>query len=243
MVEPATITDDTDEAGHRQTSLAPQLPAVLREKQRRRITASEKWYSGAKEDRDSARKQRLLLAFAEVGIVATACRFADVHPSMHYKWLQVDPVYAEAFRCAQKSAVGALEQAAWTRAVEGQERVDKDGNVYRQYSDLLLMFLIKQRDNSYRDNVRQDVNVNVSGHIEHTHTPRLERLSAQQWLGLAAAPGMVSGQLPAPDAASIPDTIDVTSDAVEMTDKSTYRSISGAQACFTGSNDQARDEE
>jgi hypothetical protein len=80
-----------------------------------------------------------------------------------YRMRDTDREFATAWADAWNEGTDALVHEARRRAVEGVPRrsYDKDGNLIRDeivYSDALLMFQIKQRDPSYRDNVK----------IEHT---------------------------------------------------------------------------
>jgi len=79
---------------------------------------------------------------------------------LHYRWLLEDPEYVTQFMVAKERGADALEDEAIRRAHEGMEtdktRPGPNGEpvVIRQYSDLLMIFLLKgMRPQKYRDNV------------------------------------------------------------------------------------------
>ena len=76
------------------------------------------------------------------------CEVANVGRSTHYRWLQQDPEYRKAVDIAKEEAADNLEAEAYRRAVEGVEKPvgwykGKPGGYAREYSDVLLMFLLK----------------------------------------------------------------------------------------------------
>ncbi len=100
-----------------------------------------------------------LAAFRETGNVRLACKAAGVGRSSHYRWLEKDPAYREAFDQAKEDATDVLEAEAHRRAVEGvEEQVGwyrgVAGGTVRRYSDVLLIFLLKSlRPERYRERV------------------------------------------------------------------------------------------
>ena len=85
---------------------------------------------------------------------------AGIDRGTHYDWLQKDPEYRAQFERAQEVAIQALEDEAVRRAYEGVERPVYQGGekvgVIREYSDTLLIFLLKgARPQKYRE--RYDV--------------------------------------------------------------------------------------
>jgi hypothetical protein len=84
---------------------------------------------------------------------------AKVGRSSHYRWMEESPSYREAFEVARDDAADLLEAEARRRAVEGVEKPTgwhqgKPGGYVREYSDLLLIFLLKGvRPEKYRDRV------------------------------------------------------------------------------------------
>ena len=81
-----------------------------------------------------------------------AAQAAGVHRSRHYDWLKKDPAYVSAFVAAQDEAVQALEDEAVRRAYEGVEKpvtVAGQREFVREYSDTLLIFLLRGRLKRY----------------------------------------------------------------------------------------------
>lgn len=93
------------------------------------------------------KKRAFLAAYAECGNVTQAAEIAGIERSRHYQWKCEDPDYAEAFAAAEEQAADRLEQEARRRAVEGVEKPvfqgGKQVGVVREYSDTLLIFLLK----------------------------------------------------------------------------------------------------
>ena len=99
---------------------------------------------------------RLISALQQGKSVSMACRVAGIHPTTAYNWKRNDPAFAESWEMAIEEGIDALEDEALRRAVGGVERpVFKDGELVghtTQYSDQLLMFLLKgRRPTRYRD--------------------------------------------------------------------------------------------
>ena len=108
---------------------------------------------------------------------------AGVGRNTHYDWLKADDDYSAAIDDAKEEAADHLELEARRRAMDGLMRirhckgqvvmVPKDMNnpdgdqiplVEHEYSDLLLIFLLKSlRPEKFRDNV------NMTGRVDHTH--------------------------------------------------------------------------
>ena len=93
-------------------------------------------------------QRAVLKAFRETGNVRLACKAAGVGRSSHYRWLEEDPAYREAFDLAKLQAADVLEAEAHRRAVEGWVEPagwykGQAGGTVRRYSDVLLIFLLK----------------------------------------------------------------------------------------------------
>jgi hypothetical protein len=122
-------------------------------------------------------KQRAFLAaYARIGAVASAANIAKIARKSHYRWL-ADPGYRGAFEDAQQEVLEHFEAELVKRAVDGDEEyviyqgarcqeevVDpQTGEVTMQAlkikrkSDLLLMFLLKKLDRSYRENSKVEL--------------------------------------------------------------------------------------
>ena len=119
------------------------------------------------------RKAGFLSAFSECGNVTLACKMAGIGRKTHYRWLEADHRYAEAFREAEQAATDYLEAEAWRRAVEGVEKPagwykGKAGGSVREYSDTLLIFLLKGlRPDKYRERYQVTHNVVTWDDIVH----------------------------------------------------------------------------
>ena len=79
--------------------------------------------------------------------VTKACEIADICRDTFYRWLREDADFKKAYQAAREQAIEALEDEATRRAYEGVERpVYQDGKqvgMIREYSDTLLIFLLK----------------------------------------------------------------------------------------------------
>ena len=87
------------------------------------------------------KKRLFLTTYSEQGAVGISAELSGISRFTHYKWLQNDPDYAEAFHEAERSAITSLEDEARKRAIGG--------------SDTLLIFLLKGlRPERYSDRQR-----------------------------------------------------------------------------------------
>jgi hypothetical protein len=100
-----------------------------------------------------------LLELAESGNVGKAAARAGVGRTTVYEWREADPDFAEQWARAEKIATSLLEDEAFRRAHDGVEKpVYQNGEqvgAIREYSDTLMIFLLKARDKRYRDANRQ----------------------------------------------------------------------------------------
>lgn len=94
-------------------------------------------------------RQTFLDEMARTGVIADACRAAQIRYSTYRRWLQ-DEEFAEAFEDAKQEAADALESEARRRAIEGVTRAKVIGSgdnamfiEEQQYSDTLLLALLK----------------------------------------------------------------------------------------------------
>lgn len=104
--------------------------------------------------------QRSFLAcFREMGVVSRACEAADVGRSTHYGWMDRTPAYKLAVEAAHEDAIDSMVAEGWRRAVKGVRKPvgwykGVAGGKVREYSDNLLMFLLKgARPETYRERV------------------------------------------------------------------------------------------
>ena len=125
---------------------------------------------------------KFLEALAAGLSVTGAAAEAGVHRATPYGWREADPDFAKAWDIARDAGTDRLEDEAWRRAYEGNERpVFQAGALVgktRDYSDLLLIFLLKgRRPDVYRDNAKLEVsgNVTLTALVEQAAQKRLER--------------------------------------------------------------------
>jgi hypothetical protein len=102
-----------------------------------------------------ALQRRFLACYEEVGMVLDASRWAKIHRSTHYRWLE-DPVYRQRFQEARMRAAQQLEDEAVRRARYGVARmvlykgapVMYQGKpvVEHEFSDRLMEKLLEAND-------------------------------------------------------------------------------------------------
>lgn len=145
------------------------------------------------------RKRAFLAAFQETGNVRQASRGARVGRSTHYRWLSDDPAYREAVQIAKEVAADRLEDEAMRRAVDGVVKPvgwykGKPGGYVREYSDKLLIFLLKRlRPDKYAGRIqypRVVPNIDVSKLPNHA----LQRIAAGEH-PLQVLASLVPGEL------------------------------------------------
>ena len=127
-------------------------------------------------------RARFLEALASGLSVTGAAAEAGVHRCTPYGWREADPEFAKAWDIARDAGTDRLEDEAWRRAYSGTDRpVFQAGALVgktRDYSDLLLIFLLKgRRPDVYRDNAKLEVsgNVTLTALVEQAAQKRLER--------------------------------------------------------------------
>ena len=96
------------------------------------------------------------------GSIRKAAERAGISTSSHYRWLSINDNYRDAFQLAYEQSTKVLEAEAIRRATGYEKPLVYKGEVtgqVQEHSDLLLMFLLKQRDPSYRDNHTQQIGI------------------------------------------------------------------------------------
>lgn len=111
--------------------------------------------------------RRFLTTYAETGSITKAAQASGVSRSTWFEAKKQSKELAAAWKEAHDIAKDSLVDEAVRRAKDGwEEPVFYQGTqcgTVRKYSDNLLMFLIKQRDPSYRDH--STINLNASGAV------------------------------------------------------------------------------
>lgn len=143
------------------------------------------------------KKRAFLAAFAEVGNITRAAEISKCSRDMHYSWLKNDPDYPALFRQADQQACDRLEQEARRRAIEGTEKPvfhkGEQCGVVREYSDTLLIFLMKgAMPEKYKERQAHEVTGKGGGPIEvkrydHLDDAELDRLIAEKVATLGKA--------------------------------------------------------
>jgi hypothetical protein len=117
---------------------------------------------------------------------------AGIDRGTHYDWLRKDREYRAQFEAATDQAAQALEDEAVRRAYEGVERpvyqMGKQVGVIREYSDTLLIFLLKGlRPAKYRE--RYDVVVDAGDGLAQAIARGKERAARAAVLTLQPGAG------------------------------------------------------
>ena len=102
-----------------------------------------------------ARQKRFLREYEKFPTVKSAASRSKINRRTHQRWLKADPKYAAAYTELKDDMVEELEAEVYRRAVLGVERpitVAGERVMVREYSDRLLMFLLKaEKPEKYRD--------------------------------------------------------------------------------------------
>lgn len=106
-------------------------------------------------------KNRFLNYLVDCGTISKAAQVMGISRQTHYLWMRGDSNYAIAYGRARQMANDLLEEEAYRRAVEGEERGiyykgEKVGS-RREYSDTLLAMLLKGAfPEKYKDRVQHE---------------------------------------------------------------------------------------
>lgn len=100
--------------------------------------------------RTPAKRKAFLAALAEGCTVTEAAQAAGFSRRTAYDWRAEDKTFRAAWRDAYEAGTGVLETQAQRRAVKGTRKpvfhMGKRCGYVREYSDTMLMFLLKSRD-------------------------------------------------------------------------------------------------
>lgn len=133
-------------------------------------------------------KRPFLENFIIHGTKFQAAKATNIARSTVEEWLRNDPQFAKEFADADAVVTEVLESAAMARAVNGSSHLilhngqivrepstakDKDGKpipgnplIKREYSDLLLMFMLKARDrDKYSDRMKHEFDTRIAQQI------------------------------------------------------------------------------
>jgi hypothetical protein len=109
----------------------------------------------------AARLRIFLDAYAQTGYVRQACEVAHIAYKTHYRKLEDDPVYRQAFERAESEVGQMLEDAAVERALDGD-------------SHLLLALLKRFKPEAYRERVSAEVSGTIN--LANRMTAAVERV-------------------------------------------------------------------
>lgn len=112
-----------------------------------------------------ARRDAVLAALAETGVLSAACVVAGVNRATVFRWKKDDEEFAAAYADALEQAADKIESEARRRAVEGfDEPVYYKGELVgtiKRYSDTLLVNLLRADREKFRNQGTVQVNANV----------------------------------------------------------------------------------
>lgn len=131
------------------------------------------------------KKREFIVGYAMTGSFMLAAKRAGCERTIHYHWMDTDPVYKEVWAYAKEMAADVMQDELTRRAMGWEEEHFTDHgtpyNVYK-YSDLLLIFRMKaMRPKEYRENTHLEVestntvNVTIEDRTRHANA-RLEEL-------------------------------------------------------------------
>lgn len=136
-----------------------------------------------------------MAAYRLTGVIVSGCEAASVNRRVVYDWRERDPQFAADMDLAGKEALDLMEQEAHRRAARGFEKgVYHKGikvDTEMQYSDNLMMFLMKSRDpQRFRDNQSIELSGPGGGPIQHQD---LSHLTDEQLAQIRAASALLEG--------------------------------------------------
>ena len=110
------------------------------------------------------RQQEFLHAYvANCAMLTKTCKQIPIDPTTVRYWRKTDPIFTEAYDIAKRETIEILEEEGIRRALEGVDRkIFHQGilvDTVKDYSDLLLMFMLKKLDPSYRENATANIGI------------------------------------------------------------------------------------
>lgn len=112
-----------------------------------------------------------------------ACEAADIGRTTVYELRAADSDFAARWKAAEDEGVEVLEQEARRRAVDGVERpvtIAGERELVREYSDTLLIFLLKaKRPGIYREHFKHEHSGPDGGPIELAVAGARDKLAAR----------------------------------------------------------------
>lgn len=131
---------------------------------KRTATRASSRCASSRASRTPKKRRDFLAALAETGNVLKSCKRAKVGRRTVYDWRETDPEFATLWDAAAELGTDALEDEAVRRATDGVTKpiyqLGKKVGAVREYSDTLLIFLLKgRRPKKYRDHIKIDANV------------------------------------------------------------------------------------
>lgn len=135
--------------------------------------------------RTAKNRETVLTALREGFSVSRAAREARIGRSALYAWRRDDDGFADQWSDALEEGSDRLEDEMLRRAVDGVERpIYHQGKLVghvREYSDTLLIFMLKaRRPEKYRDKLRHEHTGRAGGPIESKSDAGLSALSIDQ---------------------------------------------------------------
>jgi hypothetical protein len=130
------------------------------------------------------RVELFLTTLSQGGTVTAAAEKANIGRRTVYDWKEADPDFAAQFEDAYQRGIAVLEDEAVRRAYHGVQRpVYQRGVVaghVTEYSDSLLMFLLKSRDPRFRDKATVEMTGAGGGPIKTEGGLDLAKLSTDE---------------------------------------------------------------
>ncbi len=128
-----------------------------------------------------AKKATFISALTQGKSVKDAAAASGVHRRTFYDWRDQDAEFARAWEDAQAENVEALEDEVRRRALDPSDKT----------SHILLMFLLKKHDPSYRENYKREVTI-THEKVNEFHFSEAEMNTAIEILTAAKKPTTTS---------------------------------------------------